>query len=193
MPDSGEQLSRLVQREAQIGGPHLGELAGEAQAMQPKLRVAASQQHDPEQRRPASEQEFELRERLWRVQLVQIVDDEHDRLFQRAELREETLDDRFPVELRRRRQLLDERIGAGGAAQLLDDREPEPLGISLVPLDGDPRDPVGKSRIIDPRAKQDCLAAAGGRRHECDSRRTAGREALKQPSPRDGRRPASAA
>ena len=82
----GEQLARLVQREAQVGSPHLGQLAGEAQAMQPELRVAAGGQHDPEQRRSASEQELELGERLWGVQLVQIVDDEYNRLFQRAEL-----------------------------------------------------------------------------------------------------------
>ena len=54
-PGRGEQLARLLEREAQIGGPHLGQLAGEAQAMQPELRVVAGRQHDAEQRGPAGE------------------------------------------------------------------------------------------------------------------------------------------
>ena len=117
-PRGGEQLSRLVEREAQVGCAHLGQLAGEAQAMQTELGIAACGQHDLKQARPAVEQELELGERLRRLQLLQVVEDEQHRVFQRAELGDETLDHGFAVELRRRRQLLDERIGADGSAQL---------------------------------------------------------------------------
>ena len=111
--------------------------------MQTELGIAARGEHDLKQAWPAVDQESELSERLRRLQLLQVVEDEQHRFFQRAELRDETLDHGFAVELRRRRQLLDERIGADGGAQLLDHREPEPLGISLTAFDGDPGDVVG--------------------------------------------------
>ena len=142
-PRGGEQFSRLVEREAQVGCSHLGQLAGEAQAMQTELGIAARGEHDLKQAWPAVDQESELSERLRRLQLLQVVEDEQHRFFQRAELGDQAFDHGFAVELRRRRQLLDERIGADGAAQLLDHREPEPLGISLTAFDGDPGDVVG--------------------------------------------------
>ena len=75
--------------------------------MQAKLRVVPGRQHDAEQRGPAGQQELELRERLLRAQFVQIVDHEHDRLLERAELGDETTDNGFSIEIRRRRQLLE--------------------------------------------------------------------------------------
>ena len=191
-PRGGEQFSRLVEREAQVGCSHLGQLAGEAQAMQTELGIAARGEHDLKQAWPAVDQESELSERLRRLQLLQVVEDEQHRFFQRAELGDEAFDHGFAVELRRRRQLLDERIGADGGAQLLDHREPEPLGISLTAFDGDPGDVVGQSRLIDPGAKEHGLAAAGRRRDERDSRRAARRETFKQPPPGDQRGPVSA-
>ena len=175
-PDVGEQLPRLLEREAQIGGPHLGQLAGEAQAMQPELRVVAGRQHDAEQRGPAGEQALELRERLGRAQLVQVVDHQHDRLVpasRAAETRRSTtaspsksgvgvelLDE--PVRTRRRRR------------SCSTDGEPEPLRVSLAALDRHPGDVVGEAGMLDPRPKQDGLAAPGRGRDQRHATRHAG-------------------
>ena len=139
--------------------------------------------------RPAGEQALELRERLGRAQLVQVVDHEHDRLVQRAELGDQALDDRVAVELRRRRELLDEPVRAGGGAQLLDHREPEPLRVALAALDRHPGDAIAEAGVVDPRPKQDGLAAPGRRRDQRHATRHAGREPLEQRSPRDQRAP----
>ena len=73
-PGISEQLVCFLEREAQVGGPDLGQLARESEAVEPELRVAARREHDPEQTRPLSQQCLELGERLRRGELVQVVD-----------------------------------------------------------------------------------------------------------------------
>ncbi len=75
--------------------------------MQAKLGVVPGRQHDAEQRGPAVDQELELGEPVGRAQFVQIVDDQRDRLLERAELGDETAHNGFSIEIRRRRQLLE--------------------------------------------------------------------------------------
>ena len=52
--------------------------------MEPEGRIVAGRQDHAQLRRPAGEQELQLRLRVRREQLVQVVDDEHDGLVERA-------------------------------------------------------------------------------------------------------------
>jgi hypothetical protein len=102
---------------------------------------------------------------------VQVVDHEHDLLVQRVKVGDETLDECEPVELRRRRELLDERVLADPVTQAADQREPEALRVALTPVERDPGDPQSRLRLLQPGTQQECLAAARGRRHDGDAPR----------------------
>ena len=147
-PRISEQLVCFLEREAQVGGSDLGQLAREPEAMQPELRVAARREHDPEQTRPLSQQCLELGERLRRGELVQVVDHQHNRLLQRLELGTQTLDHRGSFELGRRREPLHESLGADRGAQLLDQRKPETLRILLAPLHRHPGGPIAQASTV---------------------------------------------
>ena len=162
-PSRGKELARLVERELQIGGPYLRQLAGEAVAMQSDRRIVAGRQDHPELRRPAGEQLLELRQRVRGEQLVQVVDHEHDGLLERAQPRDEAFEDGCAIESGRRGQLLDGPMLSGSAPQRIDDREPEALRVVLVALDRHERRPLAQAGGIEPRLEQDRLAAAGGR------------------------------
>ena len=138
----GQQLLRLLEGEAQIRAPYLPQLAGQTKPVQPEARVMAARQHHPQQRRPPRDEQFELPQRVSSVKLMQVIEHEHHRPLQRAQLGRQAPNDRLPLEHRRRPSLLHERVRADRGADLADHREPEALRILLPALDRHPRDAI---------------------------------------------------
>ena len=87
---------------------------------------------------PVREQEFQLRLRFRRAQLVQIIDHQQDGRFQRVELPDQAPHQPIAVELRRRLELLHDGVRADRRAEPLDDRQPEALGVPFAALHQDP-------------------------------------------------------
>ena len=115
-----------------------------------------------------------------RAELVEVVDHERGRLFERLEVRQELLHHRRPAE-------------AGGGVDPLhdparlgespDQGQPEPLGVVLVALDRQPGDAVFKARRLDPRSGEHGLAAAGRGADERDAARSVRGEPLDEGVP----------
>ena len=179
-PRGVEQLPRLLGRQPEVDGTDLGQLAGKAETMESQGGVMAGGQDHVQQPWPPREQELQLRLRIRRDQLMQIVDHEHDGLVERLELRDETPHQPFAVERRRWRELLHEPVAADRGAQPLDDGQPEALGVAFVALHQHPGRSGSEARRIDPRAEQHGLPAAGRRRDERDPRGHSGRQAREQ-------------
>ena len=114
---------------------------------------------------------------------MQVIDHQQDRRLERAELLDQPLDERVPVEGRCGLDLLDEVAERG--AELGNDRQPEALRVPLVPLDGHPRDRVAQARVFDPRTKQDRLAAPGRRREQRHATTAVSGKQPEQLGPRD--------
>lgn len=121
-PGRLQQITRLLRREAQVGRPQLDQLAGDTQPMQAKPRIAASREHDAQLRRQPRQQELQLRERIGRAQLVQIIDHQHARSLKRSEVGQQAPNHRLAVEVRRRAELLHEPVAPNGTAQLAEHR-----------------------------------------------------------------------
>jgi hypothetical protein len=180
-PRCVEQLACLLQREPQVGGPDLGQLAREAQAMQAEMGIVARREHDVERRRQAGQQQLELGERVGRAQLVQVVDHEHDALVKRGQIGDQALDHRAAVELRRGCGLLDRRVAVHCGPQRLDHRAPEALCVFLSTLDRSPGDAPSKLPMVDPGGQQQRLPAARRRRDNRDAARDRPVEDLEEP------------
>ena len=90
-PTGAEQRAGFVQREAQLGPAQLRQLAREPQAVQAERRLLPRREHDPQLRRQPREQHLQPGERVFRVELVQVVDHQLDRLLQLLQLRQEPL------------------------------------------------------------------------------------------------------
>ncbi len=118
--------------------------------MQPERRVMTGREDHPQRRRPAGEQEIQLCQCPGLEQLVQVVDDEQDGLVERVRPGSEPHDDRFAVEFGRWREILDRPVHADDATQRLDNRQPEPLRIALVAVDGYPGGSLAQARGLDP-------------------------------------------
>ena len=69
-----QQRARLLEREAKVLAPDLGQLPLHPQAVQPEPQIAACQQHESQLRRRAPEQQLHVAAGLVRLELVQIVD-----------------------------------------------------------------------------------------------------------------------
>ena len=102
---------------------------------------------------------------------MQIVDHQDDRLLEGVQVGQQSLDHRLAAEARRGGDPLHQPVLADRAGELVDDRQPEALRVSLATFDGDPCDPVAQPLGRDPRSQQDGLAASRGRAHEHDSAR----------------------
>ncbi len=165
-PRSFEQLPRLFGRQPEVDRTQLGQLAGQAEAMESQGGVMAGGKYHVQQPWPPREQELQLRLCIRRDQLMQIVDHKHDGFIERFELRDETPHQPFAVELRHWRELLHEPVPADRRAQPLDDRQPEVLGVAFVALHQHPGRSCAEARLIDPRAEQHGLPAAGRRRDD---------------------------
>ena len=97
-PGRGKQLARLALGEPQIAGPDLGDLVGKPELVQPDRRIPARRQHHARRARQNREQTLELRQRLSRPQLVEIVDDQHDGFDLLGDLRQDPVDHLVAVE-----------------------------------------------------------------------------------------------
>jgi hypothetical protein len=93
-PARTEQAARLVEREAQVGPAQLGQLARDPQPMQAERRLLASREHDPQLSRHPCEQQLQPGQRVLGAELVEIVDDQVERLLEPLELGQQPLDDR---------------------------------------------------------------------------------------------------
>ena len=156
-PARAEQRAGFVEREAQVGPAQLGQLAREPQAVQAERRLLARREHDPQLRRQPREQHLQPGERVFRVELVQVVDHQHERLLEPLQLGQEPLDHHRAREARRRADPLDDLV-AGRVGERVDHVKPEPLRVTLAALDRDPRD--GLVRLRGPRPQQHGLPAS---------------------------------
>ncbi len=147
--------------------------------MEPELRLLAACQHHPELGRHAGEKVLKAPEPLGRVELVQIVDHEHEPPLERFQVGEQALDQRLAAESRRRGDPLDE-VLAVRIGERVDHREPEMLGILFAALDRNPGDRLIGARPLGPGAEQHRLAAAGRSADERHPARRACREPLEQ-------------
>ena len=121
-------------------------------------------QHEPQVRRGAHDQQFQLPQRV-RAQLVHVVDHQPQPVIQRRQICQQPLGDRPPVQVRRRRQLPDQRRPRRGLPQRGQHRQPEPLRITLAAPGRHPRGAARHTRPADPGPQQHRLAAARRRRH----------------------------
>src|SRR6266550_4897257 len=129
--------------------------------MQAQREIATGGQHRMYAAGKVRQQPGELGERLWRLQLVEIVDDQDEAATLAGELRQHPVDHRPPVELGCRCW----RFRAAGWGAGLTDRaeqsEPELLGVVLAALHLHDGEPVRLARTAGPGAQQRRLPAAG--------------------------------
>ena len=123
----------------QVVAAQLGQPVRDSQAVQAQGRLLACRKQDPDLCRWPRDQHLQPGERVFRVELVQVVDHQLDRLLEPLQLRQEPLYHHRAREARRRTDPLDHVI-AGGVGQGVDHVKPEPLRVTLAALDGDPRD-----------------------------------------------------
>jgi len=123
-------------------------------------------EHEPQLLWRPHHQQFQLPMRLGRAQFVQVVDHEMDPVLQRSKVLQQPFGDRPPIQVRRRRQRPHQRQPRSRPAQRAEHHQPELLRILLAAPDRHPRGAVPRSRLTDPRSKQDGLPAARrGRYH----------------------------
>ena len=149
-PGCSKQFARLALAEPQIAGPDLSDLPGKPELVQPDRRIPARRQYDAPRARQDREQILELCNGVSRPQLVEIVDDHHDRLELLGQLRQDRVDRLVAVERhvrRRLRLILDRGRGAADRAQ---DGGPESLRILLVAVHGHERDATKVGRAVRP-------------------------------------------
>jgi hypothetical protein len=101
--DTGDaqQFARLALAESKLARPDFPDLAVEAQAMQPKPRVASRGEDRVGGGGEVREQPLELGERLGAAQLVEVVDDQCDGLSRLADADEHSIDRTLGLERRR--------------------------------------------------------------------------------------------
>jgi hypothetical protein len=63
--------------------------------VQPQVRILACDEHHPQPRRQLGEELLEQPQRVRRVKLVQVVDDQHDGRGERSEVGAQPVDDRL--------------------------------------------------------------------------------------------------
>ena len=165
----------------------------QTQPMQAEAERRAGHQHDAQVSRQPRQKELERRQRVVRVQLVQIVDDEDRGLAERPEIREQPLDQHLAAHADRQAGTGGQRTAARDAGERVAHRPPEPLPVALVALDRRPAGVLAQPRVGDPGAHQGRLPAPGRSR---DQGHGAGRgKPVEEPMPEDHRfaaRPAMA-
>ena len=97
---------------------------------------------------------------------MQVVDHQDDRLLEQVQAGQQPIDDRVAVEARRSADPLHQPVLTDRTSELVDDRQPEVLGIALATCDGHPGGPIVQSLGLEPGPQQHGLAAACGRAGE---------------------------
>ena len=161
-----EQLAGLMLGEAQVGRADLGQLAGQAQLMQPQPQIVTRGQQGVHVRRKVGQQPAELSECLRRIQLMEVIDDHRDAGAGIGELRQHPVNHCRCVEVRRRGR----RSRPAGRGASVTDRveqgQPELLGVLLIALYLQHREPAALTRTVSPGAQQRRLPAAGRSRDD---------------------------
>ena len=103
--------------------------------MQAERGSRARQQHHAQVFGQTRQKELERRQRVVRVQLVQIVDDEDRGLAERPEIREQPLDQHLAAHADRQAGTGGQRTAARDAGERVAHRPPEPLPVALVTRD----------------------------------------------------------
>ena len=164
-PRCSKQLARLALGEPEIAGPQLSELVGKPKLVQPDRRIPARRQHHARRTRQHREQPLELRDGISGPQLVEIVDDQHERPGPLGQLRNNRVDQLVAGNPGRRPIRLT--IGRGcRAADRIQNTGPEPLRLLFVAVDGHKRDASSIGRTISPRTQQRGLATSRRRRDD---------------------------
>ena len=91
---------RLGEVEPQIGLANLRELTGQAQSMEPELRVVARRQHDAKLLGTARDEFGEVVARGSGAEFMEVVDHQQDRPIEPGELGDQPLYEASTVELR---------------------------------------------------------------------------------------------
>ena len=173
-----QQLARLVEREAQVGRADLGQPVGQAQAMQTQPRILACRQRHTQPRREFAQEVLEQAQRVGGPELMEVVDDQDERLVERAQVGQQALDDGIAAERRGGAHAFDEPLSADRIGHRIDHRQPEVLRVLFVALDRDPRDAAAKA--FGPGSQEDRLPAAGRRADEQHAPWTAGGQRTEQ-------------
>ncbi len=155
-----QQRARLLEREAKVLAPDLGQLPLHTQAVQPQPQIAACQQHESQLRRRGPDQQLHVADGLVGLELVQVVDHQPQRLLERAQIFEQPSDDVRAVQIRRGRQLPHPLRSGTGLAQRVENGEPEHLRIVLLTPHRHPRRALAQTGRGDPRAQQERLPAS---------------------------------
>ena len=104
--------------------------------MQPDRRIATRRQHHPRGARQNRQQSPELAESLGRPQLVEIVDDQHDRFERLGQLGADHVEQVRAVNSSRCRGLRLRSDRRCRAAERIEYRKPEPFRVLLLAVDG---------------------------------------------------------
>ena len=139
--------------------------------MQAKRRLLARREQDPDLCGWPRDQHLQPGERVFGVELVQVVDHQLDRLLEPLQLRQKPLYHHRAREARRRTDPLDDLV-AVRISEGVDHVKPEPLRVTLAALDGDPRDGLFDPR--GPRPQQNGLPASRRCAHDHDGARSGG-------------------
>ena len=174
-PRGPQQLAGLALGEAQVRRADLGQLARQAQLMQPQPQIVARGQDRVHVRRKVHQQPAQLSERLRRTQLVQIIDNQRDAAAGVGELRQHPVDHRRRVEVGRRRLRFRTAAAAEACRTASSSASQKLLGVLLVALHPQHGEPVPLPRTVGPGAQQRRLPAAGRSR---DDRHLACRRAV---------------
>ena len=134
-----QQRARLLEREAKVLAPDLGQLPLHTQPVQPQPQIPACHQHESQLRRRGPEQHLNLADGLLGLQLVQVVDHQPQRLLERAQILQQPMDDVRAVQTRRGGQLPHPLRSGTGLAQRVQDRQPKRLRIVLLTPHRHPR------------------------------------------------------
>ena len=135
--------------------------------MQPQPQIVTRGQHRVHLRGEVRQQPGELRERLWRIQLMQIINNQRDVATSIGELRQHPVDHRRCIEVRRRCWRFRAAGWGAGLTDRVEQGKPELLGVVLVALHLHDGELVRLPRTVGPRAQQTCLPAAGRSRDDC--------------------------
>jgi hypothetical protein len=165
-----EEVTRLFVGEAQIGRAQLLKLTLQPEAVKGEARIVPRRQHEPQLRWRLGHERLEVLEALRIVQLMEVVEDDPQRLVETAEVLEEVLDEAARVELATRGDCSDDARSRARGAQGVDQGEPEALRVALSPAYGHPRNPLVDLGLRHPGSEQRRLAAARWSGDEGDAR-----------------------